>query len=90
MKESTLIQMKNKLDKLDQAMGILYMELNRLNERVAQMQGIIHGMPGYEEAVKKFAEEIQEHNEKAKAAQENEENLKEDGESESKLDLGKD
>ena len=69
MKESTLIQMKNKLEQMDQYLGVMFMEIRRLQERQAQIGGIMSLMEGHDEAVRKFAEQIQEANEKAKAAQ---------------------
>ena len=69
MKEHTLIQMKNTVTKLNQSLGLLYGEILRLQEQMAQIGAIQANMPCYEEAVKKFAEEIKENNEKAEAAQ---------------------
>lgn len=68
MKEQTLIEMRNTVAQLNQSMGMLYQEIMRLNERVHQIGGVLIELPGHDEAVKKFAQQIQEANEKAKAS----------------------
>ena len=68
MKENVLVEMRNTIAKLNQGMGVLYQEIQRLQEVIAQQGGIMHSLPGYEEAVKAFAEGIRKSNEKAEAA----------------------
>ena len=80
MKEQTLIEMANKVGKLDQGFGIVYNEIMQLSERLHQLGAIVSNLDGYKEAVEKLAKEVQKANEEAKAELE--------ANAEPKLDLG--
>jgi len=57
MKESKLIEMVNKINKLEETMGLVISDLRNINSLAVGTLETIKRMPGYEEALDKLKEE---------------------------------
>ena len=82
MKESTLIQMKNKINELNEIVHRLYMELTYQRQINEALANVCKQLPDWDSAVEK----VQKANEEAKAKAEAENKVETD--TESGLDLG--
>ena len=60
MKESKLIEMKNKIETLGSVLQTLMMELNHIKTLSFGTSKLIKEMPGYEEAIEKLKKEATE------------------------------
>jgi hypothetical protein len=60
MKESKLIEMKNKIETLGSVLQTLMMELNHIKTLSFGTSKLIKEMPGYEEAIEKLKTEAAE------------------------------
>tara|TARA_A100001011_G_scaffold337739_1_gene368107 strand:+ start:91 stop:309 length:219 start_codon:yes stop_codon:yes gene_type:complete len=66
MKEQKLIQMKNRIDKLEDTMELVIKEINNLRQFSISVLEVSKRMPSYSKAVKKLRADIDKEKEKAK------------------------
>jgi len=66
MKEQKLIQMKNRIDKLEETMELVIKEINNLRQFSISVLEVSKRMPSYSKAVKKLRADIDKEKEKAK------------------------
>ena len=66
MKEQKLIQMKNRIDKLEDTMELVIKEINNLRQFSISVLEVSKRMPSYSKAVKKLRADIDKEKEQAK------------------------
>jgi hypothetical protein len=66
MKEQKLIQMKNRIDKLEETMELVIKEINNLRQFSISVLEVSKRMPSYSKAVKKLRADIDKEKEQAK------------------------
>ena len=66
MKEQKLIQMKNRIDKLEETMELVIKEINNLRQFSVSVLEVSKRMPSYSKAVKKLRADIDKEKELAK------------------------
>jgi|TARA_R100001460_G_scaffold101938_1_gene146143 hypothetical protein len=66
MKEQKLIQMKNRIDKLEETMELVIKEINNLRQFSVSVLEVSKRMPSYSKAVKKLRADLDKEKELAK------------------------
>ena len=66
MKEQKLIQMKNRIDKLEETMELVIKEINNLRQFSISVLEVSKRMPSYSKAVKKLRADMYKEKEQAK------------------------
>tara|TARA_R110002012_G_scaffold277578_1_gene464830 strand:- start:205 stop:417 length:213 start_codon:yes stop_codon:yes gene_type:complete len=66
MKEQKLIQMKNRIDKLEETMELVIKEINNLRQFSISVLEVSKRMPSYSKAVKKLRADMDKEKEQAK------------------------
>ena len=69
MKESVLIELKNKVETLGKVHNIVAQELNMIKDLAVGTSELIKKLPGYEDALKQLKEEYDKSQEQAKESE---------------------